>query len=104
MQILSTPHAPAAIGPYSQAIATGDYIFLSGQIALDPVSMMLIQDSLEDEVEQIIKNITAILESGGFSREHIVKTTIFLTDMSDFGKVNEIYGKYFPHKPARSTV
>lgn len=104
MHIISTPLAPTAIGPYSQAIVVGDFLYLSGQIALDPESMMMVQDTLEDEVERIIANIQAVLTEAELEIQNVVKTTIFLTDIDDFGKVNTIYGKYFPHKPARSTV
>lgn len=104
MNIISTPLAPAAIGPYSQAIAAWNFLYLSGQVALDPESMTMMQNTLEDEVEQIIANITAVLTEAKLSIEDVVKTTIFLTDINDFAKVNEIYGKYFSHKPARSTI
>lgn len=104
MKIYQTPHAPKAIWPYSQAISAGGFLFLSGQIGLNPETMTLTNTSLEDETIQIISNITAILENAWLHRENVLKTTIFLTDMSDFAKVNEVYEKYFSHKPARSTV
>ncbi len=104
MHTISTPLAPAAIGPYSQAIAVGDFLYLSGQVALDPNTMMMVQDTLEDEVERIIANIRTVLTEGELEIQNVVKTTIFLTDIADFQKVNEVYGKHFSHKPARSTV
>ncbi len=104
MHIISTSLAPAAIGPYSQAIAVGNFLYLSGQVALDPVSMTMVQDTLENEVERIIANIRAVLTEAKIGIQDVVKTTIFLTDIADFEKVNEVYGKYFSHKPARSTV
>ncbi len=104
MHTISTPLAPAAIGPYSQAIAVGDFLYLSGQVALDPNTMMMVQDTLEDEVERIIANIRSVLSEANIDIQNVVKTTIFLTDIADFQKVNEVYGKHFSHKPARSTV
>ena len=104
MHTISTPLAPAAIGPYSQAIFVWDFLYLSGQIGLDPDSMTLVQDTLEDEVERIIANIRAVLQEAKLELDHVIKTTIFLTEIADFQSVNEVYGKYFSHKPARSTV
>lgn len=104
MHTISTPLAPAAIGPYSQAIAVGDFLYLSGQVALNPATMTMVQDTLEDEVERIIANIRAVLSAAELDLTAVIKTTIFLTDMSDYTKVNEVYGKHFSHKPARSTV
>ena len=104
MQVINTSHAPAAIGPYSQAIVVGDFLYLSGQVALNPATMTMVQDTLEDEVERIIANIRAVLSAAELDLTAVIKTTIFLTDMSDYAKVNEVYGKHFSHKPARSTV
>jgi 2-iminobutanoate/2-iminopropanoate deaminase len=102
---IATNQAPAAIGPYSQAILAGDILFLSGQIAIDPATSQLVQGSFADEVEQIMKNITAVLAAAGLTLDNVVKTTIFLTDPGDFKGVNEVYGRYFDETPpARSTV
>jgi len=101
---IHTEHAPAAVGPYSQAIKTDGLIFVSGQLGLDPQSGQL-RDGLEAQAEQILENLSAILDCAGCTMESIVKTTIFLVDMADFVKVNEIYGKVFSDTPpARSTV
>ena len=105
MKIIKTNEAPKAIGPYSQAILVDKILFLSGQIALDPQTGKLQQGSIEVETERILANIDAILDEAGFRPQDVVKTTIFLTDMSFFGAVNRVYGAYFaPHKPARATV
>lgn len=104
-KIIQTPDAPAPIGPYSQAVAAGKMLFVSGQIAIDPSSGNLILDSIETETHRVMKNIGAILTQAGVGFEHIVKTGIFLRDMNDFMKVNEIYGSYFTGDyPARETV
>ncbi|MCB9057113.1 MAG: RidA family protein [Calditrichae bacterium] len=105
MKYIESKNAPAPIGPYSQAIETNGFIFLSGQIALSPEKGEIVSDNVEGQVIQVIKNITAVLEEAGLKISNIVKTTIFLKDMNDFVKVNEIYGRYFSDsKPARSTV
>lgn len=105
MKYIESKNAPAPIGPYSQAIETNGFIFLSGQIALSPEQGGIVSDNVEGQVIQVIKNITAVLEEAGLKISNIVKTTIFLKDMNDFVKVNEIYGSYFSDsKPARSTV
>lgn len=104
---VSTPAAPAAIGPYSQAIeASGSrFLFLSGQIPLDPATGEMRNASVADEIEQVLANLQAVLAAGGASRAHIVKTTIFLTDMADFALVNERYAAFMgEHRPARATV
>lgn len=104
MKIISTNNAPQAIGPYSQAIAVNGMIYTSGQIALLPDGTML-TGGVEEQTEQVMKNLSAVLEAGDASLSNVIKTTIFLADMDDFTKVNEIYAKYFGnHKPARSTV
>jgi len=104
MKIVQTDNAPQAIGPYSQAMKVGDFIFTSGQIALTPSGEM-IQDNIELQTEQVMKNLQAVLEAAGSSLQNVVKTTIFLADMDDFATVNAIYEKWFDgHKPARSTV
>ena len=101
---IETPHAPAAIGPYSQAIDTGNMLFLSGQLGIDP-STGEIPESFEDQAKNVMTNIKAVLEKAGSGFDKVVKSTIFLADMSDFAKINEIYGAYFPdHKPARSCI
>lgn len=104
---VSTPHAPAAIGPYSQAIQSSGLLFLSGQIALDPATGQLTGGGdVKKETEQVLANAQAVLTAGGASLADVVKTTIFLLDMADFAAVNEIYGKAFEGltPPARSTV
>ena len=103
--IIKTDKAPAPIGPYNQAIKAGNMLFVSGQIALDPVTGELRINNIAQETNQVMNNITAILTEAGAGFEHIVKTTIFLSDMSLFAEVNEIYGKYFSGDfPARETV
>lgn len=105
-KIITTDKAPVPIGPYNQAILTGNTLYVSGQICLDPETMHLVLGSVEKETEQVMKNLKAILEAAGMTFENVVKTTIFLTDMEDFVKVNTIYGSYFNEKtaPARETV
>jgi len=104
-QEVSTKSAPEAIGPYSQAIKSGDTVYCSGQIPLDPVSGKLVEGDISLETKQVMDNLFSVLNEAGASSENVVKTTIFLTDMSDFSAVNEIYSKYFdtPY-PARATV
>lgn len=103
--IIETSGAPAPIGPYSQAVEAGPLLFVSGQIAIDPETNILVAGSVEDEAKQVMKNIEAILTKAGYQFSQIVKTTIFLRDMNDFAKVNEIYGSYFTSAfPARETV
>jgi 2-iminobutanoate/2-iminopropanoate deaminase len=103
--VMKTAKAPAPIGPYNQAIKTGNLIFLSGQIALDAATGNLIMSSIEAETAQVMKNILAVLTEAGAGFEHIVKTTIFLSDMALFAAVNEVYGSYFTSNyPARETV
>lgn len=104
MKKLSTDKAPAAIGPYSQAVITGNLLFSSGQIALDPETGVVVGETIEEQTEQVMKNLGAILEEAGLGYGDVVKTVCFLDDMSDFGVFNEIYGKYFTEKPARSCV
>jgi 2-iminobutanoate/2-iminopropanoate deaminase len=103
--MINTTNAPAPIGPYNQAVAAGNFIFLSGQIALNPANGQLITDDIKNETKQVMENIKAILIEAGINFSHIVKTTIFLTDMQDFAQVNEVYGTYFSDNfPARETV
>ena len=104
MEKLSTNKAPAAIGPYSQAIKTGHLLFTSGQIALDPATGNIVGTTIEEQTDQVMKNLGAILEEAGLTYENAVKTVCFLDNMNDFGAFNEIYGKYFTGKPARSCV
>ena len=104
-QIVSTPNAPAAIGPYSQAIKAGGLLFLSGQIPLDPKTGTVVPGCVSCQAEQALKNMTAVLAAEGLTPADVVKTTVFLKDMNDFATVNEVYGKYFPtDAPARSCV
>ena len=104
IQIIHTENAPAAVGPYSQAIRTGDLLMTSGQLGLDPETGIL-PEGVEAQSEQALKNVGAILEAAGFARTDVVKTTVFIRNMGDFGKVNEIYASFFGnHKPARSCV
>ena len=104
-QIINTPKAPAPIGPYSQAVKTGDLLFISGQVCINPETNELISGDITAETEQVMKNLHAILTESGISFEHVVKTNIFLSDMSLFTAVNEVYGKWFTGTyPARETV
>lgn len=104
MKTTNTPKAPAAIGPYSQAISTGNLLFTSGQIALDPTTGNIVGEDIVAQTEQVIKNLKAVLEANNASFENVVKTTCFLKDMGDFASFNEVYAKYFVGKPARSCV
>ncbi|MBQ9519365.1 MAG: RidA family protein [Firmicutes bacterium] len=104
MKTIHTPNAPAAIGPYSQAIEVNGLVFTSGQIAIDPATGNVEATDIEGQTEQIMKNLGAILKEAGCGFENAVKTTCFLADMGDFAAFNEIYGKYFTTKPARSCV
>jgi len=103
--IIYTEKAPAPIGPYSQAVQTGNMLFISGQIPIDPETNQLISGSISDEAKQVMQNLEALLATAGFSFENVVKTTIFLSDMNHFAEVNEVYGSYFKSDyPARETV
>lgn len=104
MKKISTDKAPGAIGPYSQAIIAGDLLFTSGQIAINPVSGAIEAQDIEGQTEQVCQNLAAILEAAGCTMEDVVKTCCFLQNIADFGVFNEIYGKYFAGKPARSCV
>ena len=104
-KIISTSEAPAAIGPYSQAVRSGNFLFCSGQIPLDPKSGQIVSGDIATQTRRVLDNIGAVLKAEGLTFENIVKTTIFLTDLGDFQTVNEIYGSYFKQQPpARSTV
>ena len=105
-RILKTSNAPAPIGPYSQAIIVGNMLYTSGQIALDPKTNELITGSIEDETRRVMENLGAILKEAGLTFEHVVKTSIFISDMNNFAKINEVYATYFDADtaPARETV
>lgn len=104
MKKISTEKAPAAIGPYSQGMIAGDFLFASGQIPIDPASGEIVGTTIEEQAEQAIKNAGAILEEAGADYTRVVKTTCFLADMADFAAFNGVYEKYFTEKPARSCV
>lgn len=106
-QIINTPSAPAPIGPYNQGVRMGDMLFISGQICIDPATGKLNNQDIQQETHQVMHNLRAILEASDMSFHHVVKTTIFITDMNRFSEVNEVYGKYFDSNstfPARETV
>lgn len=103
-EIISTPNAPAAVGPYSQAVKTGGFIWCSGQIALDPESGVLVSNEIKSQTEQVMKNISAILAASGATFEDVVKTSYFLADINAFAEFNDVYAKYFTGRPARSCV
>ena len=103
--IISTSAAPSPIGPYSQAILSGNLLFISGQVCIDPATGELKNKDIQEETHQVMHNLSSILQAAGLSFSNVVKTTIFLTDMQQFGAVNEAYGKYFENEfPARETV
>jgi 2-iminobutanoate/2-iminopropanoate deaminase len=104
MQKIQTGDAPAAIGPYSQAMSSGGFIFTSGQIPLCPKSGEVVGSAIAEQTEQVIKNLTAVLKAAGADLAQVVKTSCFLADMGDFGAFNEVYAKHFTGSPARSTV
>ena len=105
-KIIFTEKAPAPIGPYSQAVVTGNTLYTSGQIALHPQTGELVLDDIETETKQVMENMSAVLEAAGMSFENVIKSTIFISDMNDFAKINSVYGSYFNEKtaPARETV
>ena len=104
-KIVATPKAPAAIGPYSQAIRIGDFLYTSGQISLDPETMKMITGDIAMETEKVLKNIEAILKADGLELNNIIKTTVYLTDLSEFTRMNKVYEKFFSEtKPARACV
>ncbi len=104
-QIIATDDAPKAIGPYSQAVRAGDTVYLSGQIPLDPKTGQLVGGDIAAQTDRVMNNLRAVLQAAGLSFEHVVRCTIYLMDMNDFGAVNEVYGRYFPaNPPARATV
>lgn len=105
-EIITTLNAPAPIGPYNQAVKVGNTLYISGQIPLIPTSMELLSGSIKEETQLVMDHLQAILEAAGMTFEHVVKSTIFLDDMNNFGEVNQIYGAYFDNEtaPARETV
>ncbi len=104
MEIISTTNAPAAIGPYSQAMKCGNMLFTSGQIPIDPATGNIVDGGITEQTEQVMKNLGAVLAAAGASYENAVKTTCFLYNIADFAAFNEVYAKYFTGKPARSCV
>ena len=105
VDIVSTDKAPGAIGPYSQAVKAGGMVFCSGQIPIDPATGEFVSNDVTEQTEQVLKNLSAVLEAAGSSLGGVVKTTVFLADMGDFTAMNEVYGRYFDtNKPARATV
>ncbi|PKL82964.1 MAG: deaminase [Ignavibacteriae bacterium HGW-Ignavibacteriae-3] len=105
IKIISTKDAPSAIGPYSQAVRYGDFLFLSGQISIDPVTSSVVGDNIESQTEQIFRNIRAVLAEENLSLRNVVKCTVFMKNLDDFARMNAIYAAEFgDHKPARSTV
>lgn len=102
---VTTPDAPQAIGPYSQAVTIDSFVFASGQIALDPQTGALVGETIEEQTEQVFSNIQALLQAAGSDLDHVIKTTCFLTSIDEFAAFNEVYGRYFTsHLPARSAV
>ncbi len=104
MKVIHTHEAPAAVGPYSQAILAGNTLYLSGQIAINPAEGKIVATTIAEQAEQCCRNIEAVLEEAGTDMDHVVKTTCFLADISDFKVFNEVYAKHFVSKPARSCV
>ena len=104
-EIVKTENAPQAIGPYSQAVRAGGFVFISGQIPLDPKTGQFVEGGVREQTEQVLRNLSAVLEAAGTSLGRVVKTTVFLADMNDFAAMNEVYGRYFAEEPpARATV
>jgi len=104
MKTIATVNAPAAIGPYAQAVEVGNILFTSGQIPLRPDGTF-VEGSIQEQVKQVLENLSAVLSEAGMQRDQVVKATIFMTDLASFGEVNEAYGEFFgSHRPARSTV
>lgn len=104
MRKISTDKAPAAIGPYSQAVLVNGLLYTSGQIPLDPVSGQVVEGGIKEQTLQVMKNLKAVLDEAGTSFENVIKTTCFIADMGDFAAFNEIYGEYFTGRPARSCI
>lgn len=104
-EIIATEKAPAAVGPYSQAVRVGHFVYTAGQVAIDPAVGKLIEGNVAEQAEQLLRNLTAVLAAAGATLQDVVKTTVFLRDMADFGALNEVYARHFgPNPPARSTV
>ena len=104
-EIVTTDRGPKAIGPYSQAVKANGFIFVSGQIAIDPATQQLIQGDIQQQTERVMENLKGIVMAAGSTMDKVVRTTVFLADMNEFAAMNEIYGKYFPAAPpARATV
>lgn len=104
MRVIQTPEAPEAIGPYAQAIRSGNYLFTSGQIPLTPEGQ-LIDRSIEEQTKQVLQNVRAVLQAAGSDLDRVIKTTVYLADMNDFSQMNDVYATFFePHRPARSCV
>ena len=105
MKLINDPNSPAAIGPYSHAVISGNMLFTSGQISINPLTSSLVEDEIKTQTDQVFNNILSILESQGLSLENVVKTTVFLKDMNEFKDFNAVYEQRFgSHKPARSTI
>lgn len=103
--VVNSKHAPAPIGPYSQAIWAGDLLFVSGQVAIDPLTNEMIDNDISAETRQVMNNLKAIIEEAGITLDHIIKCSIFVSDMDNFSLINDVYGEYFSHQPpARETV
>ncbi len=104
-KVVTTSGAPKAIGPYSQAIVAGDYIFVSGQIPLHPETGEIVGNTIEEQTERVLENVKAIVESAGSSMDMVVKTTVYMSDLNEFGRMNEVYARYFSENPpARAAV
>jgi 2-iminobutanoate/2-iminopropanoate deaminase len=105
-KIINTPNAPAPIGPYNQAVLSDNTLFISGQVAFDPSTGILVMDDIKTETKQVMENLKAILNAAGMGFDNVVKTSIFISDMNNFGQINEVYGQYFNPEtaPARETV
>ena len=104
-EVISTTHGPKAIGPYSQAVRANGFIFISGQVAFDPATSQLVEGDIAAQTDRVLQNLKGIVEAAGSMLDKTVKTTVFLKDMNDFVKMNEVYARYFPaNAPARSTV
>ncbi len=105
MKIIHTPEAPEALGPYSQAVVVGEWVFASGQIPIDPGTGELIDGGIAEQTDRVLKNLAAVLHEAGASLDRVVKTTVYLADMGTFGEMDEVYAKHFgDHRPARATV
>ena len=105
IETVATDRGPKAIGPYSQAVRSNGFVFLSGQIPLDPKTQQIVEGDVAAQTERVLENLKGVVEAAGSSLQHVVKTTVFLADMDDFAAMNEVYGRYFvAHPPARSTV